>query len=77
MNNNNKKLRCGICDKVSSGDIQNNIGDYSDKPFHEDPKSKLHFICHECRGEIDLALEDYELDEIHVFNKILIPSGKG
>ncbi len=53
------KYRCSICNRVSSGDIQTNLGDLAPGQFCSDPKDKSQYICMDCNGSIENVKVDY------------------
>lgn len=52
--------RCVSCNKVSSQEIETNIGDFSRKVFVPDPVDGKQFICLECREWHDELMFEYE-----------------
>jgi hypothetical protein len=52
--------RCSICNKVSSHDIQTNLGDFTKKSFVPDPKNPMFFICEECKVVHEDQMLDYQ-----------------
>lgn len=57
--------RCSICNKVSSLDIETDIGDFSKDNFVPDPKNNSHFICTECKGWHEGLMLAYEQEDGH------------
>lgn len=54
---NNKRCKC--CNKVSSQDIETDVGDFSTDYFTEDQNDNS-FICKECSEWHDELMSDYE-----------------
>jgi hypothetical protein len=54
-------LRCKTCNRVSSQEIESNIGDYLNKNFVQDPVDSNSFICEECKEWHEDLMLDYEV----------------
>lgn len=52
--------RCVCCNKVSSQDIETDLGDFSTDYFVVDPTDQNSFICHECSEWHTDLMTDYE-----------------
>lgn len=56
----NKNARCSICNKVSSRDIETNLGDFMNKSFVPDPKNSQFYVCVDCKESHESLMLDYE-----------------
>lgn len=61
--------RCYLCNKVSSQDIETNIGDFTKKKFFRESESSLaHLVlCEECKASIEDQMLDYELEHDDIY----------
>jgi len=55
--------RCGICNRVSSRDIETDIGSFTKNAFVADPSDNKHYICSECKEIHEELMLDYELKD--------------
>lgn len=55
--------RCNDCNKVSSQEIETNIGDFSQDHFVIDPHNSTKFICKECKEWYEELMMDYEIKD--------------
>jgi len=51
--------RCAVCNKVSSMEIQTDVGDFSDKPFIWDEQNR-DYICTDCKEAHETLMLDYQ-----------------
>ena len=60
----NFNTRCVCCNKVSSKEIETDIGDYSKSEFVVDPINPSAFICKECKEwHEDLMMNYHQKDD--------------